>query len=465
MMSGAAYFSVAALCLSLSACAAVGPDYHRPDAILSANFKEIKGWKAATPRDDFAKGEWWTIFHDAELNRLEASVAISNQTLKADTANYFVALELINQAGAQILPSLAFNPTFTRNNTGDNLNAQLSASWTLDLWGKIRRTVEADNAAAQVSAATLDNARLSAQSALALAYVQLRQADSLDALLSQTISDYKRSQQIANNQYAAGTTSKADFITAQAQSLAAQAQQINVGVARAQNEHAIAVLMGRPPANLSIAHGALAQNIPAIPVGLPSSLLERRPDIAAAERAMQQSNANIGAAIALYFPDITLSGAFGYSGNPFIKALAGANPVWSLGIGAAQSVFNGGLIDAQVASAKDAYLANVATYRQSVLSALQQVEDQLAAIRILSREASVQAQATDAARQAVQIAINEYGAGTQSYTSVVSAQATLLSDEESALTTRAQRLTAAISLVVALGGGWREAGLVAAKPQ
>ena len=370
---------------------------------------------------------------------------------------------MVAQGRAQALPGLNFNPSLTRShgNSGyaDNLNAELGASWAPDIWGKVRRTVESDAAAAQASAATLANDKLSAQSTLAIAYAQLRQADSLDALLGETIAQYRRSQDIANNQYTAGTTSKADFITAQAQLLSAQAQKINAGVARAQNEHAIAVLVGRPPAGLTIGHGALAENIPSIPLRLPSTLLERRPDIAAAERTMAERNASIGVAIGGYYPDITLSGAFGYSGNPFIKQLAGANPVWNIGLSAAQTIFNGGATAAQVEGARAAYDSSVATYRQTVLSAFQQVEDQLAAIRILTREAGVQAEATKAAREAVQIAVNEYQAGTQTYTTVATAQATLLSDEEAALTTRGQRLAAAINLVAALGGGWSEAKL------
>jgi len=438
----------------------VGPDYFKPKAIVPAQYKEIKGWKAIAPRDDFAKGEWWKIFRDAELDRLEAQVAVANQTLKADEAKYREALALIGEARAQLQPTLNFNPTFTRSSgAGDLLNAQLSAGWAPDVWGKVRRTIEEQGAAAQASAADLANATLSAQSALALAYVQLRQSDSLQALLTNTVDQYKRSLEIAQNQYNAGTTAKSDVITAQAQLLGAQAQAINVGVARAQSEHAIAVLMGRPPSGLTIARGGLAQTIPTIPPRLPSTLLERRPDIASAERAMQEQNAAIGVAIAGYYPDISLSGAFGYSGNPFIKALAGANPVWSYGLAAAQPLFNGGLTAAQVDAAREAYRASVAAYRQTVLSAFQEVEDQLAAIRILAREAEVQTQAVKTAEEAVQIALNEYRAGTQNYTTVVNAQATALTNEESALATRAQRMTAAVNLIVALGGGWRQARL------
>jgi NodT family efflux transporter outer membrane factor (OMF) lipoprotein len=453
-----ASFSAIALALPLIGCAAVGPDYLRPAAIVPAQYKEIKGWKLATPRDDFAKGEWWRLFRDPELNALEAQVAVSNQTLKADEANYREALAMIAEARAGLYPTLNFNPSLTRAKTGtlitDTLEAEVSAAWTLDVWGKVRRAIEQQGAAAQVSAADLANATLSEQSALALAYVQLRQSDSLDDLLSDTVKQYQRSLDITQNQYAAGTTAKSDVITAQASVLAAQAQQINVGVARAQNEHAIAVLMGRPPSELSISRGTLALDIPAVPLRLPSSLLERRPDIAAAERTMQEQNAAIGVATAGYYPDITLTGAFGYVGDPFVRQIAGANPVWSYALSLAQPLFNGGLTDAQVEAATQAYQSSVATYRQTVLTAFQQVEDELVAIRVLSAEIKVQTEAVKAAEQAVQIALNEYRAGTQNFTTVVTAEATALSDEESALTTRAQRLTAAVSLIVALGGGW-----------
>ncbi len=318
----------------------------------------------------------------------------------------------------------------------------------------MRRAVEQQGAGAQASAADLANATLSAQSALALAYVQLREAESLDALLADTVKEYQHSLQITQNQYNAGTAAKSDVITAQASVLAAQAQQIAVGVTRAQNEHAIAVLMGRPPSGLSVSHSKLATEIPRIPVRLPSTLLERRPDIAAAERTMQEQNAAIGVAIAGYYPDISLTGSFGYLGNPFIKQIAGANPVWSYGLSVAQTLFNGGLTDAQVEAAKQTYESSVATYRQTVLTAFQQVEDQLAAIPILTHELSVQTEAVKAASQAVQIALNEYNAGTQNFTTVVTAEATELSDRELQLTTQAQRLTDVVTLVVALGGGW-----------
>jgi NodT family efflux transporter outer membrane factor (OMF) lipoprotein len=278
-------------------------------------------------------------------------------------------------------------------------------------------------------------------------------------LFLDTVRQYQRSLDITQNQYTAGTAAKSDVITAQALLLAAQASQINTGVVRQQSEHAIAVLMGRPPSGLSIPHGSLAQGIPAIPVGLPSTLLERRPDIAAAERMMQEQNAAIGVAFGGYYPDLTLTGAYGYIGDPFIKGIAGANPAWSYGLSLAQTLFNGGLTDAQVAAARAAYDSSVATYRQTVLTGFQQVEDNLVAIRVFGEEAKVQTEAVKAAQQAVQISINEYKAGTQNFTTVVTNEATALSDQLLLLTTRAERLAAAVSLVVALGGGWNDSKL------
>ena len=452
---------VVALASGLAGCLAVGPDYLKPAAIVPVAYKEIKGWRAASPRDDTPKGAWWRAFHDSELDRLEATVAVSNQTLKADEANYRQALALISEARAGLFPTLSFNPSLTRSGppAGNRLDAEVNGSWTLDVWGRVRRQVEQEGAAAQVSAADLANATLSAQSSLALAYFQVRQADALHDLLADTVKQYQRSLDIAQNQYNAGTTPKSDVITQQAQLLAAQAQLINTEVARRQNEHAVAVLMGKPPSEVSVSHRGLPDSAPHPPVRLPSTLLERRPDIAAAERTMKEQNAAIGVAIAAYYPDFTLSGAFGYAGDPFIRQIAGANPVWSYGISVAETLFNGGLTAAQVEAARASYDAAVASYRQTVLGALQQVEDELSAISIYDREIKVQLEAVRIARQAVQIAINEYRAGTQTFTTVVTAEATALSDEETLLSTKAARLAASVSLIVALGGGWDAAEL------
>jgi NodT family efflux transporter outer membrane factor (OMF) lipoprotein len=445
---------------ALSGCAAVGPNFERPAAIVSPQFKEMKGWKIATPRESEPKGDWWSVFHDPELDQLLRDVVVSNQTVKADEANYREGLALINEARAGLFPTVQGNGSATRSSeSGTELTAEASGMWTLDVWGQIRREVEAQQAGAQVGAATLANATLSEQSLLALAYVTLREADSLEDLLTRTVKDYQQSVKITENQYNAGTAAKSDVITAQAQLLNAQASLIAAGVTRAQSEHAIAVLMGRAPAGLSIPHGSLATRVPSVPVGLPSSLLERRPDVAAAEETMRQANAEIGVAFAGYFPAISLSGLVGYSGNPFNADFGPTNPVWSFGASIAKPLFNGGLTTAQVEAARQTYQADVATYRQTVLSAIQQVEDALAGIRILTREAKVQADDVRISRQATQITLNEYQAGTQAFTAVVTAETQQLAAEESLLSTQGQLQTDAVDLIVALGGGWTQSQL------
>jgi NodT family efflux transporter outer membrane factor (OMF) lipoprotein len=446
--------------LVVSGCAPVGPNFERPAAIVSPQFKEIKGWKIATPRANEPKGEWWSVFHDPELAQLMRVVVVSNQTIKADEANFRQGLALINEARAGLFPTVNGTGSATRSSPAQtNLSAETSGAWTLDIWGQIRREIESQQAGAGASAAFLANATLAAQSALALAYVTLREADSLENLLAGTIEDYKRSVTITQNQYNAGTAAKSDVITAQAQLLNAQAALIAAGVTRAQSEHAIAVLMGRPPAGLSIPHGSLATRVPSVPVGLPSSLLERRPDVAAAEETMRQANAEIGVEFAGYFPAVSLSGLIGYSGNPFAAQFGPSNPVWSFGSSLAQPLFNGGLTTAQVEAARKIYQADVATYRGTVLSAIQQVEDALAGIRILSREVKVQEEDVRISRQATQITLNEYKAGTQAFTAVVTAETQQLSAEESLLTTQGQLQADAVDLIVALGGGWRQSML------
>ncbi len=446
--------------LALSGCAPVGPNFERPAAIVSPQFKEIKGWKIATPRQSEPKGEWWSVFHDPELDRLERVVVVSNQTIKADEANFRQALALINEARAGLFPTVNGTGSAERSSPKiTTLTAEASGIWTLDVWGQVRREIEAQQAFAQTSAANLANAALASQSELALAYVTLREADSLEDLLTETVREYNHSLKITQNQYNAGTAAKSDVITAEAQVLNAQAQLIAAGVSRVQSEHAIAVLMGRPPAGLSVPRGALSTTIPSVPVGLPSSLLERRPDVAAAEETMRQANAEIGVAFAGYFPAVSLSGLIGYSGNPFASSFGANNPVWSFGASLAQPLFNGGLTTAQVEAARQTYQADVATYRQTVLTAIQQVEDQLAGIRILSREVKVQAEDVRISRQATQITLNEYQAGTQAFTAVVTAEAQQLSAEESLLSTQGQLQADAVTLIVALGGGWSQSKL------
>jgi NodT family efflux transporter outer membrane factor (OMF) lipoprotein len=465
-----------AAAMVLSGCS-VGPDYEKPAAPMTAAFKEAPpaGWKFGTPMDAIDKGPWWSIYNDPELDRLEREVDVSNQTLAQAEAAYREAQAVVQQARGQLFPTIGITPGVTVANQGGNFSSgglisggsvsrgrgittnyslEANADWTVDVWGKIRRTVESDVAGAQASAADIANARLSAQATLATDYFDLRAADSLQKLLDDTVKQYQHSLQITQNQYAAGTAAKSDVLTAQTLLQTTQAQAINVGVGRAQFEHAIAVLTGHPPAELTIEPGTLATNIPQIPTTVPAALLERRPDISAAERQMQEQNALIGVAIAAYYPDVSLSALYGYVGNPIGSLIQAANKVWSIGGTAAETLFDGGIRSGQVASARAVYDQAVANYRQVVLTAFQGVEDNLSGLRILQDQARAQDAAVASAQQAVQIALNEYLAGTQAYTTVITAQTTALSDEESALSIRQTRLTDSVALIEALGGGW-----------
>jgi NodT family efflux transporter outer membrane factor (OMF) lipoprotein len=459
-------FFAAILGAGLTSCT-VGPDYLQPSAPVPAAYKELKGWKRAAPRDDIDRGPWWLVFHDPKLDSFEPQVAISNQTVAAAEATYRQSLAVIKEAQAGLFPTVTLNYNVTGSHAGASVvggtggisstsaisTLTANASWDLDLWGKIRRTIESDVSGAQVSAAEIANAKLSTQSLLATAYYNLRAADALQALLDRSVNAFRRTLAITQNQYTAGTVSKADVATALAQVLNTQSQAINVGIQRAQFEHAIAALTGRPPAALSIPPSPLGYKLPDIPVSVPSALLERRPDIAAAERAMQQQNALIGAAIALYYPDVSLSGLFGFMGTGGL-ALSLANEVWSVGATAVQTAFDAGLRDAQVEAAMAAYQQSVANYRQVVLTAFQQVEDELTAVRILARQQTVADGAVKAAQVELDILLNQYRAGTVAFTAVVVAQATLLADEQSALTVRQNRFLATVALIEALGGGW-----------
>jgi NodT family efflux transporter outer membrane factor (OMF) lipoprotein len=461
--------------LALSGCM-VGPDYVRPAAPVPVAFKEAPpaGWKLGTPMDAIDKGNWWSVYNDPELDRLEREVDISNQTLAQAVATYAEAQAIVQETRGQLFPTISITPGVTganqagsvssgglinssssgRGGIRTNYSLEANASWDVDVWGRIRRTIESDVASAQASAADIANARLSAQATLAIDYFDLRAADSLQSLLDDTVKQYARSLQITQNQYAAGTAAKSDVLTAQTLLQTTQAQAINVRVGRAQYEHAIAVLTGHPPADLTIAPGALAKAIPQIPMTVPAALLERRPDISAAERQMQQQNALIGAAIAAYYPDISLTALYGYVGNPIGSLIQASNKVWSIGGSAAETVFDGGIRSGAVASARAVYDQSVANYRQVVLTAFQGVEDNLSGLRILADQATAQDAAVSSAQQAVQISLNEYTAGTVAYTTVITAQTTALSDEETALSIRQTRLTDSVSLIEALGGGW-----------
>jgi NodT family efflux transporter outer membrane factor (OMF) lipoprotein len=480
--------SLALLTLStaLTGCM-VGPDYHRPEAPVPTTYKELPGWKLATPADAAPKGQWWLVFNDPTLNELEPQIDIGNQTLKEDEAAYRNAQALVDEARANLFPVLSANAGVTRSSSGSGGGSVISstglttsggttstggksaartqyslegsASWTIDVWGAIRRQVQSDVANAQASAATLANARLSAQGSLATYYMELRETDALQRVLNDTVAGDKRALEITQNQYAAGTSAQSDVITARTQLDAAEAAAINVGVARAQYEHAIAVLVGKPPMALSISVVQAVPPVPDIPGMVPSALLERRPDVAAAERSMKAENALIGVAVAAYYPTVDLSALFGYAGNPLNSLVSAANRVWSLGASASETLFNGGDRSAAVRAARANYDEAVATYRETVLTAFQQVEDALSSLRILAQQDQLDSATVADAKKAVEIALNEYEAGTQAYTTVITAQNTLLSAQETEVSVQETRLTEAVALIEALGGGWSAADL------
>lgn len=453
----------------LSACS-VGPDYLRPSAPVSPQFKEAKGWKITSPSDTLERGAWWSIYKDPELSALMSQVEVSNQTVKVAVGAYDEAVALIREAQAGYFPTVtdSYSATYAHQGTGASsssglttgrsftnatFNPAANATWDIDVWGRIRRDVESQAAAAQVSAADLQNATLSEQAALATAYFNLRAADSLKALYVATVDEYKKTLEITRNQYNAGTASRADLSAAETQVLNAEALAISVGVTRAQDEHAIAVLIGRPPADLTLSQGVLANRPPSIPVTVPSELLERRPDIAAAERTLQQENALVGVAVANFYPTISLTGMFGFAGATPLPITV-ADEAWSVAGTASQTVFDGGLLSSQLAAARAAYQQSVADYRQTVLTAFQQVEDELAALRILQKELATQNAAVKEAHIAVQVYLNQYEAGTVSFTTVVTAEATELNDEVTALDIRQSLFVDSVALIEALGGGW-----------
>ena len=465
-------FALLVLPAMLAACE-VGPDYSRPPAAAEAAYKEVpEGWKVAQPIDALKRGPWWSVYDDSVLDGLERQVNVSNQNVKAFEASFRQASAIIREARASYFPVVGGSASVTRSQQGAgsigtggfsggagqphtryNFQGAVS-SWELDVWGRISRLVESDIATAQASAGDLASAQLSAQAQLASAYFQLRIADELKRLLDDTVAAYTRSLQITQNRYSAGTAARSDVAQAQTLLETTRAQAVAVGVTRAQFEHAIAVLIGKPPAEFAIAPLKLTTQVPVIPPGMPSALLERRPDIAAAERRMASANAQIGVAVAAYYPALTLSGSYGYSGTASAAEFSPTSRFWSVGAGLAETFFDGGLRHAQVDVARAAYDQTVATYRQTVLTAFQQVEDDLAQLRILQDQAQVQAGAVQSAELAERLIFNQYLAGTVDYTSVVTAQATALSNEQAALSILQSRLTASVALVQALGGGW-----------
>ncbi|MCQ8105782.1 efflux transporter outer membrane subunit [Methylomonas sp. SURF-2] len=463
-------FVCSSLALPLTACT-VGPDYIRPEASVSAEFKEVKGWKQASPRDNALPGNWWEVFNDPQLNVLEQQVAGANQTIAQAEAQYRQAQHLVQSAQASLLPLAMLNGGFNRFKaaTGQsvavsgvrNLFSQaVNIAWEPDLWGKVRRQLEANIDSAQASAATLHALILSSQAALADSYFQMKVLDAQKALLEETLAAFGKNVEITQNRYDAGVVSKADVAQAQTQLETARAQAIDLGVQRARLEHAIAVLIGKTPAEVSLPALELAGQLPEIPLSLPSELLERRPDIAAAERNMAAANAQIGVAKAAYYPTLNLAATNGFQSSDADTLFTMAKRFWALGpAGVALTLFDGGARNAQYKQAMAAYDASVAGYRQTVLTGFQEVEDSLAALRILEREAQVQDKAVAAARQSLVLIQNQYKAGTVSYLNVIVTQAAELSSRQTALQLRGQRLAASVALVKALGGGWNQSQL------
>ncbi|MBS0540786.1 MAG: efflux transporter outer membrane subunit [Proteobacteria bacterium] len=474
-MSTSRRFVVVAGALSLAGCM-VGPDYRKPPPATppTPEFKETSDsmFRPALPRDTIDRGPWWNVYGDPELDRLMAQVEVSNQTLKQNEAAYRQAVALIRQTQSQLFPTIGYTGNVLQRSSGGgvsstgtsggsvgNSQGQFSVggslSWEIDLWGRIRRTIESDAAAAQASAGDLAAARLSIQSSLATNYFSLRVSDRRRRLFEESVAAYARSLQIVQNQVDAGTASRLDLVQAQTILQQTRAQLVVEGVNRAQFEHAIAALIGKAPAEVSIAPAPLPASVPTIDAGVPSALLERRPDIAAAERQMASANAQVGVAVAAYYPDITLGASINFASTVLGTLFTMGSAVWSIGPALAGTAIDGGARGAQVEGARANYDRTVALYRQTVLTAFQQVEDGLVQQRLIEQQEKVQEAAVAAAREAERLSLNQYRAGTVPYTTVIQTQTAALSAEQSLINVRLNRFTASSTLVTALGGGWK----------
>ncbi len=471
----------------LSGCT-VGPNYVRPTAPIATHFKEAEGWTPADPQESIDKGAWWSMFKDPVLDGLERRIAVSNQTLKEYEAIYRQAHQIVAEARSQYFPTVSGSlgaqrsksatgssttvgsstATATNNstvvaNTNNNptnlYSAALDASWVPDLWGKVRRTVEGDKASAQSAAANIANYKLSLQATLAEDYFQLRVTDDEIELYRETVADYQKYLTLTINQYNAGTQAKAAVLSAQTQLLSAQATLANFGASRAQYEHAIAMLVGVTPDQLTIAPATLSRDVPVAPIGVASTLLQRRPDIAAAERTVDYANAQIGIAESAFYPTLTLSGSVGSDATTIGNLFSASSSLWSVGASAADTLLDFGQRRAEVRAARAVYDQDVATYRQTVLTAFQNVEDEIAALRVYEQQEAVELEYEKAAKEAVQLDLNEYKAGIVDYTTVITAQTAQLSASQNVLTVLESRLLASVLLVEYVGGGWTPADL------
>jgi NodT family efflux transporter outer membrane factor (OMF) lipoprotein len=461
--------------VALGACA-VGPNYVRPTVPAPADFKESKGWKSAEPKDRLPRGKWWEVYGDKDLDALMEQVNVSNQNIKQAEAQYRAARALVQAARAAYFPTVGAAASVTRSPGGsrvvtggsggstipgttgkatDTYTASLDASWEIDIWGKLRRAAENATENMKASAADLDAARLSAQAELALDYFQLRVTDEEKRLYDANVAGLEKSLKITQNQYKVGVAAQSDVAQAQTQLKSTQAAAIDLAIQRAQLEHAIAVLIGKAASDYSLPPAPLVVKIPDIPLDQPSDLLERRPDIAASERLVAAANANIGVAKAAYYPSLSLSGALGFENTSMNHLFSLANRFWSVGPSLAETLFDGGARRALTNQAIANYDASVAVYRETVLAAFQDTEDNLVSLRVLANEVTVQDEATKAADESEAITLNQYKSGVVSYLNVVVAQTTALTNERASLTVRGRELASSVALIKSLGGSWK----------
>ncbi|MBF0511293.1 MAG: efflux transporter outer membrane subunit [Candidatus Omnitrophica bacterium] len=449
--------------LMLTSGCCIGPKYKKPQVSVPLAYKESTDWKKATPQDEMIKGEWWKIFNDKKLDALEDELNISNQNIASAQAQYAQAYALVQAARSAFFPTLSTAASYTRSHSGSSSShgyavsqdlLSANVSWELDLWGRVRRELEANKASAEGFKAELENVRLSMQAQLAQNYFQLCSLDAQKKLLDDTVVVYKKFMDLTKKRYDSGIAALSDVLQARTQLEAARAGDIDVGVARAQVEHAIAVLIGKPAADVSLNALKMPSELPAVPIGLPSALLERRWDIAQAERKVAQANALIGVAQAAYYPTLTLSASGSYQSSSLSRLFSSPNPLWSVGPALAQSIFDAGLRQAQMTQAKAVYDQDVAQYRQTVLTAFQQVEDNLAALRILEQEAQAQDEVVKDAQKSLDIITNQYKQGTVSALEVITLEATAYNAQKEAVTILGQRLNASVLLIEYLGGGW-----------
>ena len=445
----------------LTAGCAVGPSYQRPASVDVSTYKEADGWVPGAPADALERGPWWKLFGDPVLNQLAAQVEVSNQNVAQAVGAYEQARALVREQRASLFPSVALNGGGSRSGgsrVGNNYQISMGGSWEPDVWGRLGRAVDGASAGAAASAADLASARLSAQGELAANYFSLRQTDAQKALLAETIAGYQRALEITQNRYTAGVAAKTDVLQAQTQLASAQADAVGLQRQRAQLEHAIAVVVGQAPGNFTLAPDAIWKPVvPDVPLGLPSTLLQRRPDIAAAERRVAVANEQIGIAQSAYYPNVSLSASYGLGASRLADLFKASSSVWSVGLSAAQVLFNAGATGARVSGAQAAHAQTVARYRQTVLTAFQGVEDQLAATRVLQTQQQLRLQASQAADQVEQQVLNRYRSGQVGYTEVITAQSTALSARRALVQAAADRQTTAVALIQSLGGGWQAA--------